>query len=106
MRIPEDSIVPFEKLTHYLLVAKVRNDKSKYLAQAGFTQKNPEALLEAIRFLMKTVDAEQEKTTEYGTFYHVSGDLIGVNGFNISATLVWLRRKADGQFQFITLVPG
>jgi len=36
------------KWTQYLLVAKVRNDKSKYLAQAGFTQENPEVLLEAV----------------------------------------------------------
>ena len=56
--------------------------------------------------LTKTGEAELEKTTEYDAFYHVSGDLVGVNGFNISAIAVWLQRKADGQFQFITLVPG
>ncbi len=74
MKIPDDSIIPFEKLTHYLLVAKVRNDKSKYLAQAGFTQENPEALLEAIRSLTGAIEAEQEKTTEYGTLYLVKGE--------------------------------
>ena len=93
VKIPHDSIVPFEKLTHYLLVAKVRNDKSKYLAQAGFTQENPETLREAIRFLTRTAEAAPEKTTEYGTFYHVAGDLIGINGVNISVIAVWLERK-------------
>ena len=45
------------------------------------------------------------KGTIPGHIYHVSGELIGVNGINISAMAVWLRRKAGGQFQFITLVP-
>ena len=106
MKIPEDSIIAFEKLTRYLLVARVRNDKSKYLARAGFTLENPEALLKAIRFLSGTAEAVQERTTEYGTFYRVQGELDGVNGVNISVIAVWLERKADGQFQFITLVPG
>jgi hypothetical protein len=105
VKIPDDSIIPFEKLTRYLLVAKVRNDKSKYLAHAGFTQQNPEALMEAIRSLTAVIEAEQEKTTEYGTFYMVKGEMIGVNGVRISVITIWLERKADGKFQFITLVP-
>ena len=106
MKIPDDSIIPFEKLSRYLLVARVRNDKSKYLAQAGFTNKNPEALLEAIRFLCGTVEAVGQKTSEYGTFYRVEGELLGVNGVNIPVIAVWLERKTDRKFQFITLVPG
>ena len=105
VKIPEDSIVASEKLTRYLLVPRARNDKSKYLARAGFTLENPEALLKAIRFLSGTAEAVQAKTTEYGTFYRVHGELAGVNGVNISVIAVWLKRKVDGQFQFITLVP-
>jgi hypothetical protein len=48
VRIPADAIIPDDKLTRYLLVYKARNDKSKFLAQAGFTQENPEALRAAI----------------------------------------------------------
>jgi hypothetical protein len=44
MRIPEDAIIPDDKITRYLLIPKLRSDKSKFLAQAGFTQENPEAL--------------------------------------------------------------
>ena len=44
MRIPEDLIIPDDKITHYLLVPQLRNDKSKFLAQAGFTQESSEAL--------------------------------------------------------------
>jgi len=106
VKIPDDAIIPTEKVTRYLLVSKVRNDKSKYLAQAGFIQKNPEALLEAIRSLTKAVEAAQDRVSEYGIFHRVEGDLIGVNGVNVSVITVWLQRKADGKFQFITLVPG
>jgi hypothetical protein len=49
VRIPEDLIIPDAKITDYLLVPKPRNDKSKFLAQAGFTQENSEALKLAIQ---------------------------------------------------------
>ena len=38
MRIPDDAIIPEEKLTRYLLVPHPSDDKSKFLAQAGFGQ--------------------------------------------------------------------
>lgn len=37
MKIPPDAIIPMEKLTAYLLVARDWDDKSKLLAQAGFS---------------------------------------------------------------------
>jgi hypothetical protein len=49
MRIPEDLIVPDDKITRYLLVPQLRNGKSKFLAQAGFTPENSEALKLAIQ---------------------------------------------------------
>ena len=60
MKIPADAIIPDEKLTRYLLVYKVRNDKSKFLAQAGFTQENPEALRAAISSLAESVEAVED----------------------------------------------
>lgn len=62
MKIPADAIIPDDKLTRYLLVYKARNDKSKFLAQAGFTQENPEALLSAIRSLAESVEAVEDIT--------------------------------------------
>ncbi len=105
MKIPDDAIISDDKLTRYLLVYKARNDKAKFLAQAGFTQQNPEALLAAIRSLTEMIEAVEDRTDEYGTFYRVEGELIGANGVNLSVTTIWLRRKVDGTFQFVTLVP-
>jgi hypothetical protein len=105
VRIPDDSIIPEDKITRYLLVQKARNDKSKFLAQAGFTQENPEALIRAIRLQSVATEAVKDRRNEYGTFYQVEGDLIGTNGVRLSIVTIWLKRQIDGKFQFVTLKP-
>lgn len=105
MRIPEDLIIPDAKITRYLLVRKARNDKSKFLAQAGFTQENSEALKAAIQMQAVATGAVEDRSNEYGTFYQVEGDLIGKNGVRLSVVTVWLQRQIDGKFQFVTLKP-
>ncbi len=60
MKIPDVAVIPEEKLTRYLLVPRLKDDKSKYLAQAGFTQANPEDLLTAIRQLIATNEAVKD----------------------------------------------
>lgn len=105
MRIPEDLIIPDAKITRYLLVQKARNDKSKFLAQAGFTQENSEALKAAIQTQALAQDAVEDRSNEYGTFYQVEGDLVGTNGVNLSVVTVWLQRQIDGKFQFVTFKP-
>jgi hypothetical protein len=105
VKIPEDLIIPDDKITRYLLVQKARNDKSKFLAQAGFTQENPEELKTAIRIQAVVTAAVEDRNNEYGTFYQVEGDLIGVNGVNLSVVTIWLRRQIDSKFQFVTLKP-
>ncbi len=53
MKLPDDVTIPSEKLTAYLLVPKAKNDKSKFLSLAGFTQENPDVLEVAIRALIR-----------------------------------------------------
>jgi hypothetical protein len=105
VRIPTDAIIPDDKLTRYLLVYKARNDKSKFLAQAGFTQENPEALRAAIQAVAESGEAVEDRTNEYGTFYQVEGELTGTNEVNLSVTTIWLQRQIDCKFQFVTLKP-
>lgn len=105
MKIPENAIIPPEKLTRYLLVPRLKDDKSKYLAQAGFTQANPEDLLNAIRRLIAINKAVADNINEYGVFYLVEGSLQGINNRNLAVTTVWLKSKYDGSFRFITLKP-
>ncbi|MGB7439790.1 MAG: DUF6883 domain-containing protein [Coleofasciculaceae cyanobacterium] len=105
MKIPPDALIPDDKLTSYLLVPREQDDKSKFLAQAGFTADNPEQLKLAIRQLADQVEALEDRSNEYGIFYRVEGQLTGVNDSKLSVITIWLNRKVDGKFQFITLKP-
>lgn len=105
MRIPVDAIIPDDKITRYLLVQKARNDKSKFLAKAGFTMENPESLKAAIQSLTKTHEAIKDGDNEYGTFYRLTGELVVLNGVILSVVTIWLQRPVDGKFQFVTLKP-
>jgi hypothetical protein len=105
VRISEDLIIPDAKISRYLLVQKARNDKSKFLAQAGFTQENPEALRIAIQSQAVATEAVEDRSNEYGIFYQVEGDLIGTNDVRLSVITIWLQRQIDGKFQFVTLKP-
>lgn len=105
MRIPEDAIIPNDKMTRYLLIQKARNDKSKFLAQAGFTLQNPEALAAAIHSLIAMSEAVEDRNNEYGAFYKVAGELVGINGVSLSVVTIWLQRQIDEKFQFVTLKP-
>jgi len=105
LQLPSDSIIPEDKITRYLLVPRIKDDKSKFLAQAGFTQENPEELLLAIRQLAATNEAIEENTNEYGTFYIVEGNLQGINNRDLAVITIWLQSKHDGNFRFITLKP-
>ena len=105
MKIPADAEIPDNKLIRYLLIYKERNDKSKFLAQAGFTEKNPEALCLSIQLLIESAEATEDRTDEYGTFYQVEGDIIGRNSIALSVTTIWLQRQHDSKYQFVTLKP-
>ncbi len=104
MKIPQDATIAREKLTQYLLVPRQRNDKSGFLAQAGFTQENPERLEEAIRRLIREQDAVPDREDEYGRFSRVEGALIGPNG-TLNTVTVWIETVGGG-VRFVTLKPA
>jgi hypothetical protein len=80
LRVPPDAVIPMEKLTGYLLIYREWDDKSKFLAQAGFTRENPHLLLTSIRELAASVEAEEDRTDEYGELLRAEGNLLGPNG--------------------------
>ena len=105
MHIPADAEIAREKLTHYLLVPKPLDDKSKFLMQAGFTAANPQALDAAIHALAAAETASEDGRNEYGVFWRVRGLLSGPEG-SIPVVAIWLQWHADGRFRFITLKPA
>jgi hypothetical protein len=104
MRITSDALIAREKLTGYLLVPQAKNDKSKFLAQAGFTPDNPDVLEAAIRRILVENDAVQDRADEYGVFYRVSGALVGPDG-SLAVITVWIYGANEQSYRFITLKP-
>lgn len=83
---------------------KISGDKRKYLARGGFDQTTAAALEAEIRRLAAEVDAVVDRITSRGTYYNVSGSVVGPSGTALPVKLVWLQRL-DGVFSFVTLVP-
>lgn len=104
MKLQGSILIPDDKLTKYLLVPRLEDDKSKFLAQAGFTANNPDQLKQAILKLIETHDAISDRQDKYGTYYLVEGSLIGPHG-TLAVVTVWIERTADGIIQFVTLKP-
>lgn len=105
MKIPDDAKIPREKIIEYLLVWREWDDKSKFLAQAGFTQENPDALLRAIREIAANADAVEDRENDYGVFLRAEGELKGLNGRSLPVVTIWLRWHVDGLVRFVTLKP-
>jgi hypothetical protein len=97
MRIPADGIIAEDKLTHYLLVQRLWDDKSGYLRQAGFVLEKWTELRDAIRALTMAVEAVEDDANEYGTFYRVDGVVTGPVAA-LSVTLIWMQRSVDSRF--------
>jgi hypothetical protein len=104
MKIPPDVFIAPEKLTRYLLLPRDEDDKSRFLAQIGFTQENPDQLEEALRRLILAEDAIADRADEYGTFYQVRGQLQGSGNRSLDVITIWLRDTRQ-QYRFITLKP-
>ena len=104
MKLEGEFIIPEAKLTQYLLVLRKEDDKSKFLAQAGFTLANADDLRQAILLLVQTCEAVSDRQNKYGIYYQVEGPLIGPGG-KLAVVTVWIERTADGKYQFVTLKP-
>ena len=105
MKIPVDALIDSDKLTRYLLVHRLKNDKSGFLAQAGFTNDNSELLDAAIRQLITENDVIFDRRNEYGAFYLVEGNLIGPLKTLLTIT-VWIQLAENNSFRFVTLKPA
>jgi len=105
VKIPAHAIIPEDKLTRYLLIFRDKDDKSKFLAQAGFTLDNAASLRKALVNLITLQEAIEDGRNDYGIFYRVEGMLEGVNGINLAVVTIWIQRYIDNRFQFVTLKP-
>ena len=105
MKLPPDSLIPLEKLTHYLLVPQRRADKSAFLLRGGYTAENPRQLLEDLRSQVLPLDATPVGSTRFGEFFQVRGSLHGPSGKNLRVKTIWMREHLREVTRFITLLP-
>ena len=105
LRIPEDAVIPADKVTGYLLAPRPWDDKSRFLARGGFTRDKPEALHQALRELARSAPAVEDGANEYGLFLRQDGELTGPRGRALPVTLIWLRWHLDGTVHLVTVKP-
>ena len=105
MRLPPHSLIAPSKLHSYLLKWRRRNDKSGWLARAGYTQENWRLLEHDLRTQLLPLSAKPIDSTEYGQMYEIKGNLIGPNGVALRVCSVWITEKETKQTKFVTLYP-
>ena len=106
MKLPPNAVIARAKVANYLLQWRPENDKSQFLALAGYTAEHVDRLLEDIRNQLLPLEAEFEETTEYGDKYRIAGTLTGPNGRPLRVVSIWMTETASGLTKFITLYPA
>ncbi|HEV2394632.1 MAG TPA: hypothetical protein VG146_19950 [Verrucomicrobiae bacterium] len=105
MKLPLDSDVPFEKLTHYLLVPQARADKSAFLARAGYTPATAALLRQDLLSQILPLDALPAGTNQFGNYFEIRGPLRGPNGEALRVKTIWMREHLSEATRFNTLLP-
>jgi len=101
--LPQNAIIAEEKLTKYLLVLLPKDDKSKFLAQAGYKLDNWQQLEQDLRTEVLKQPAELIETSRYGKKYFIRARLLGTNGIELSILTIWM--VTNSTTRFVTLVP-
>ncbi len=94
-------IVAEEKITEYLLVRKIKNDKSYFLRKLGYTLENYQDLIADILQIAKTYDAVLSRSNEFGNLYSIQGHLR-----NTLVITIWMEQISNNTYRFVTLYPA
>ena len=105
MKLPDDVVIPEDKLVRYLLLPHEENDKSQFLGIAGYTLTTWEVLAHDLYDLAKTHEISAVVISPYGIKWEVQGILPGPNGQVLYVVTVWITLEASGETRFVTLFP-
>jgi hypothetical protein len=103
--LPQDAIISKAKITKYLLILLPKDDKSQFLAQAGYGLENWQQLESDLREQILPLEATPIEETEFGLKYQIRGSLIGPNGISLRIFTIWLIDASSQQTKFVTLFP-
>jgi hypothetical protein len=104
-KLPPDAIIVPAKLRDYLLVWRGKDDKSTWLATAGYTADNWPQLQQDLLLQILPLEAEFVEETRFRQMFEIRGDLVGPNGRQLFLRSFWLLENDTGQTKFITLYP-
>jgi hypothetical protein len=106
MQLPHDAVIASAKLTKYLLIWREVDDKSKFLARAGYGQENWQQLDADLRNQILPIEAVlSDESNQFGDVYEIRGVLSGVNGVNLAVVTIWMIEYETQKTKFITLYP-
>src|SRR5437867_1606832 len=105
MKLPADAPIDRRKLTAYLLKPRRDDDKSAFLALAGYTLDNADQLLADIGEQILPGEADLIEQTEYGPKYRIRSTLTGPNRKTLNVVTTWMTEDATNQTKVVTLVP-
>jgi hypothetical protein len=106
MKLPRDAVIASAKLTKYLLVFREMDDKSKFLAQAGYSLNNWQQLERDLRSQILTLDATpSNEENRFGDTYKIRGILTGPNRVSLKVLTMWMTEYETGVTKLITLYP-
>jgi hypothetical protein len=107
MKLPKDAIIAPAKLTNYLLIYRPVDDKSKFLARAGYSLNNWQQLETDLRSQILVLDAiPSDEINRFGDVYEIRGSLTGPNDVSLKVLTIWMTEYSTGQTKFITLSPN
>jgi hypothetical protein len=101
MKLTGKILIDERKIREYLLIYKVKDDKSKFLDLLGYSDDNWLDLQADIENIVKNNDAEFSKKAPFGgSLYRVVGNLR-----DSEVVTVWLWLNLEDEVRFITLFP-
>ena len=106
VKLYRDATIAPAKLKLYLLVWRSVDDKSKFLAQAGYGLENWTQLETDLRNQILSLEAVPSlESNRFGLVYEIRGNLVGPNGLSLSIWSIWMVEFETGVTKFITLYP-
>jgi hypothetical protein len=105
MKMPLGLIIQDRKLTQYLLVYQVEDDKSEFLRRAGYTLQNWQLLRQDILKAVTSAEVAEVIQTDWGTRFKVKSQWQGLNGQLLRTLTIWQQDEGSDVIRFVTLYP-
>ncbi|SRR5579883_1754310 len=105
MKVPSGLVIQDRKLTHYLLIYQAEDDKSEFLASAGYTLQNWQLLKRDRLSAMAVAEVVEVMSTDWGTRFKVKAQWNGANGQRLKVIVIWQQDEGSDIIRFVTLYP-